>query len=76
MGEMQADQRKIWAETFKLQNGLYKINASACQMCPEGWMLNRGQCYSFQITSKHWSFARTSCEAQGAQLVVIDNSEE
>ncbi|XP_062976568.1 low affinity immunoglobulin epsilon Fc receptor-like [Elgaria multicarinata webbii] len=63
-------------EAFKIQGALYKINASACRICPEGWVLNRGQCYFFQKMSQHWSFAKNRCEEKGARLVSINDAEE
>ncbi|XP_015680026.1 low affinity immunoglobulin epsilon Fc receptor [Protobothrops mucrosquamatus] len=60
----------------KLINAVHKINASGCQICPKGWLLNKDKCYYFQMESQAWSFAHTKCEQYGGNLVVIDDWNE
>ncbi|XP_060094339.1 low affinity immunoglobulin epsilon Fc receptor [Heteronotia binoei] len=75
--DLYIEEKNIWDELFKLGSVLHKLNASACKMCPEGWHLNRGQCYYFHEESMHWSLAEKFCDDQGGHLVVInDNSEQ
>nr|XP_020651942.1 low affinity immunoglobulin epsilon Fc receptor [Pogona vitticeps] len=76
MGNLETEARKLRDNTFKLTDALYKINASACRVCPEGWLLNKGHCYHFRTMSKHWSFAKTSCEEEDSQLIIINDEEE
>ncbi|XP_026532724.1 low affinity immunoglobulin epsilon Fc receptor [Notechis scutatus] len=57
---------------IELINAVYQINASGCQVCPKGWLLNKEKCYYFQMGSEAWSQAQRRCEAYGGQLVVID----
>ncbi|XP_026552036.1 low affinity immunoglobulin epsilon Fc receptor-like [Pseudonaja textilis] len=58
---------------IELINAVYRINASGCQVCPKGWLLNKEKCYYFQMGSEAWSQAQRRCEAYGSQLVVIDD---
>ncbi|XP_054834316.1 C-type lectin domain family 4 member G-like [Eublepharis macularius] len=74
--DLTTEKKKIWDETFKLQNALQKLNASACKMCPEGWLLNKGKCYYFHEQEIHWSLAKNFCENQGSHLVVINDADE
>nr|XP_056723081.1 CD209 antigen-like protein C [Euleptes europaea] len=77
LGDLQSENEKIWNELLKVVSVLHKLNASACKMCPEGWLMHRGQCYYFHEQSMHWSLAKTFCENQGGYLVSInDNSEQ
>ncbi|XP_066472848.1 CD209 antigen-like protein C [Tiliqua scincoides] len=76
LADTQRERDKIWAETFRLQDALYKMNSSACRVCPAGWVLNRGQCYYFQEQEKQWSFAKQSCKDQGGYLVIINDNDE
>ncbi|KAG8128864.1 hypothetical protein E2320_015682 [Naja naja] len=57
---------------IELINAVYQINASGCQVCPKGWLLNKEKCYYFKMGSEAWSQAQKRCEAYGSQLVVID----
>ncbi|XP_063152560.1 low affinity immunoglobulin epsilon Fc receptor-like [Candoia aspera] len=76
MDQMEIKSGKNLEEIFKLMDAIHKINASGCQLCPEGWLLNRGQCYYFEMMSKHWSFAKKSCEDHGGSMVVINDRDE
>ncbi|XP_042303963.1 low affinity immunoglobulin epsilon Fc receptor-like isoform X2 [Sceloporus undulatus] len=74
--DLDAAEERIQEDTFKLQEALYKMNVSACRVCPEGWLLNRGSCYLFQKMNQHWSFAQKSCTDEDSSLVVINDAEE
>ncbi|XP_034263322.1 low affinity immunoglobulin epsilon Fc receptor-like [Pantherophis guttatus] len=56
-----------------LINAVYQINASGCQICPKGWLLNREKCYYFNMGSQAWSQAEKKCEDNGSKLVIIDD---
>ncbi|KAL8211780.1 UNVERIFIED_CONTAM: hypothetical protein K2H54_016334 [Gekko kuhli] len=74
--ELRNEMKKILDEMFKLESGFHKLNDSACKMCPEGWLLNRGQCYYFHEEQTHWSLAEKLCKDQGGHLVVINDESE
>ncbi|NWX49936.1 KLRG1 protein, partial [Steatornis caripensis] len=48
----------------------------SCPRCPEQWVAYRGSCYSFSKEKKDWSSSRESCWAQGAHLLVINDTSE
>nr|XP_008102424.1 PREDICTED: low affinity immunoglobulin epsilon Fc receptor [Anolis carolinensis] len=76
LANLDAAEERIQEDTFKLLEALHKMNDSACRVCPEGWLLNRGHCYHFQEKQNHWSLAKTLCEEQESSLVIIDDYEE
>ncbi|NXH72616.1 KLRG1 protein, partial [Hydrobates tethys] len=47
-----------------------------CPRCPEQWVAYRGSCYSFSKEKKDWHSSQESCLAQGAHLLVINNTSE
>nr|XP_028573103.1 low affinity immunoglobulin epsilon Fc receptor-like [Podarcis muralis] len=74
--ELSRDSSRSLAEIDKIEGALLKINASTCQVCPNGWLFNKGSCYSFQVKPGPWSHARKACEDERALLVVINDDEE
>uniref|UniRef100_A0ACB8EJS7 Uncharacterized protein n=2 Tax=Sphaerodactylus townsendi TaxID=933632 RepID=A0ACB8EJS7_9SAUR len=74
--DLQSEKGKIWNELFKLASVLHKINASACKMCPEGWLMDRGKCYYFHEQAMHWSSAKKFCEDRDGYLVSINDDIE
>ncbi|KAH0629609.1 hypothetical protein JD844_011818 [Phrynosoma platyrhinos] len=74
--DLDVAEEMIQADTFKLLEALHKMNVSACHVCPDGWLLNRGRCYLFHQMNKHWSFAQKSCVDEEGFLVVINDAEE
>ncbi|XP_014381644.1 C-type lectin domain family 4 member G [Alligator sinensis] len=74
--QMENSQTMLRKETYRILAGLRNINASACAVCPPNWLLYAGACYFFATTPQHWSFGRSKCQAQGAHLVIINDSDE
>ncbi|XP_053232271.1 low affinity immunoglobulin epsilon Fc receptor-like [Podarcis raffonei] len=74
--ELSRDSSRSLAEIDKIEDALLKINASTCQVCPKGWLFNKGSCYSFQVKPGPWSHARKACEDERALLVIINDEEE
>ncbi|CAI5766306.1 C-type lectin domain-containing protein [Podarcis lilfordi] len=74
--ELSRESSRSLAEIDKIEDALLKINASTCQVCPKGWLLNKGSCYSFQVKTGPWSHARKACEDEHALLVIINDEEE
>ncbi|XP_013922070.1 PREDICTED: C-type lectin domain family 10 member A-like [Thamnophis sirtalis] len=58
---------------INLINAVHQINASGCQVCPKGWLLNREKCYYFKMGSDAWSQAEKRCENDGSKLVIIED---
>ncbi|XP_042281470.1 hepatic lectin-like isoform X1 [Thunnus maccoyii] len=56
-------------EKTKERNRLKKI-------CPAGWRMFRCSCYFLSSESGSWSRGRQDCREKGADLVVIDSTEE
>lgn len=44
--------------------------------CPQEWVAYRGSCYSFSTEKKDWNSSQESCKAQGAHLLVINDTLE
>ncbi|NXX64334.1 KLRG1 protein, partial [Spizella passerina] len=44
--------------------------------CPQEWVAYRGSCYSFSREKKDWNSSQESCRAQGAHLLVINDTLE
>ncbi|KAM7031608.1 killer cell lectin-like receptor subfamily G member 1 [Passerculus sandwichensis] len=44
--------------------------------CPQEWVAYRGSCYSFSTEKKDWNSSQESCRAQGAHLLVINDTLE
>ncbi|XP_077183498.1 CD209 antigen-like protein C [Paroedura picta] len=76
LGDLIHHKGLIWDEMFRVQDILYKLNDSVCKMCPDGWLLNRGQCYYFNENPKHWSGAKKDCEDKASLLVSINDPAE
>ncbi|KAL2078310.1 hypothetical protein ACEWY4_025995 [Coilia grayii] len=47
-----------------------------CRSCDDGWRLFRSKCYFLSSDSGGWAHARSQCQSQGAELLIIDSQEE
>uniref|UniRef100_A0A8C3RC56 C-type lectin domain-containing protein n=1 Tax=Cyanoderma ruficeps TaxID=181631 RepID=A0A8C3RC56_9PASS len=56
--------------------GYFATKGCPCPCCPEQWVTYRGRCYSFSKEKKDWHSSQESCRAQGAHLLVINNTSE
>ncbi|XP_047455950.1 CD209 antigen-like protein E [Mugil cephalus] len=46
------------------------------KVCPASWKMFSGSCYFLSQEKRYWVEGRQDCKSKGADLVVIDSSEE
>ncbi|XP_042281492.1 CD209 antigen-like protein A isoform X1 [Thunnus maccoyii] len=61
-----------WALRWAQVVVLFKLD----RICPAGWRMFRCSCYFLSSESGSWSRGRQDCREKGADLVVIDSTEE
>lgn len=47
-----------------------------CKQCPSGWIINLGHCYYVYRGATDWYTARSWCQGQGADLMIIRSQAE
>ncbi|XP_029369065.1 CD209 antigen-like [Echeneis naucrates] len=75
--ELEANYSSLVTDKDKLQNWADKLLAKLKAIpCMEGWKKFDISCYYFSSVKKNWTESRKACDAQGADLVIIDSMEE
>ncbi|XP_076977615.1 CD209 antigen-like protein 2 isoform X2 [Tamandua tetradactyla] len=72
-------QKQIHSELEDIHQQLTWMNATLtglCRPCPWNWEFFQGTCYFFSQTQGIWKMSIAACKEMGAQLVIINNTEE
>ena len=54
----------------------WSTNYMTCNMCPSGWIIQVGHCYYINYNSMNWQSARSYCQSQGGDLMIIRSQAE
>ena len=55
---------------------MWLTSTLVCIQCPASWNVYLGHCYYVNLNSYNWDTARSWCQSNGADLMIIRNQAE
>ncbi|XP_062457453.1 uncharacterized protein LOC134154819 [Rhea pennata] len=70
------DRDRTREELHQLLKALWEQQGLGCRVCPPGWRLHGGSCYTLGSGTASWAQAQSTCRESGAALATIGDSQE